>query len=55
MGIMAGICKSPYPIKKVGDSPYPYLYPVNAGIPHQNGNGFGQYPHGQVYLPSLPA
>ena len=32
-GIMAGICTSshpsPYPTKKVGDSPYPY--PVNAG------------------------
>jgi len=23
-GIMAGICTSPYPIEKVGDSPYPY-------------------------------
>jgi len=38
-GIMAGICISPYPTEKVGDSPYPY--PVNAGIPRQNGNGFG--------------
>jgi len=30
---MAGICtsSSPYPIEKVGDSPYPYPYPVNAG------------------------
>ena len=40
---MAGICTSPYPspypIEKVGD-PYPYLYPVNAEIPHQNGDGF---------------
>jgi len=37
-GIMAGMCISPYPIKKVGDSPYLYPYPdpVNAGIPHQN-------------------
>jgi len=54
---MAGICTSPYPspypIEKVGDSPYPYLYPVNAGIPRQNGDGFGQYPRGRVYLPSL--
>jgi len=55
MGIMAGICTfpypSPYPTEKVGDSPYPY--PVNAGIPRQNGNEFGQYPRGRVYLPSL--
>jgi len=48
---MAGICTSPYPIEKVGDSPYPY--PVNAGIPRQNGDEFGQYPWGRVYLPSL--
>jgi len=48
---MAGICTSPYPTEKVGDSPYPY--PVNAGIPRQNGDGFGQYLRGQVYLPSL--
>jgi len=50
---MAGICTSPYPspypIEKVGDSPYP----VNAGIPRQNEDGFGQYPRGRVYLPSL--
>jgi len=54
-GIMAGIYSSPspypYPIEKIGDSPYPY--PVNAGIPRQNGDGFGQYPRGRVYLPSL--
>jgi len=54
---MAGICTSPYPspypIEKVGDSPYPYPYPVNAGIPRQNGDEFGQYPRGRVYLPSL--
>ena len=57
-GIMADICTSPYPspypTEKVGDSPYPYPYPVNARIPHQNGDGFGQYPRGRVYLPSLP-
>ena len=59
MGIMAGICTSPYPspspypTEKVGDSPYPYPYPVNAGIPRHNGDGFGQYPRGRVYLPSL--
>jgi len=53
-GIMAGIYSSPYPIEKIGDSPYPYPYPVNAGIPRQNGDGFGQYPRGRVYLPSLP-
>ena len=56
-GIMAGICTSsypsPYPIEKVGDSPYPYPYPVNAGIPRQNGDEFGQYPRGWIYLPSL--
>jgi len=58
-GIIAGIYSSPspspspYPIKKIGDYPYPYPYPVNAGIPRQNGDGFGQYPRGQVYLPSL--
>jgi len=38
---MAGICTSPYPspypIEKVGDSPYPY--PVNAGIPVKTGTG----------------
>jgi len=25
-----------------------YPYPVNAGIPRQNGDGFGQYPRGRV-------
>ena len=54
-GIMAGVCTSPYPIEKVGDSPYPYPYPVNAGIPRQTGDGFGQYLWGRVYLPSLSA
>jgi len=51
--IMAGIysSSSPYPIEKIGDSPYPY--PVNAGIFHQNGDGFGQYPRRRVYLSSL--
>jgi len=42
---MAGICTSPYPspylIEKVGDSPYTYPYPINAGILHQNEDGFG--------------
>ena len=56
-GIMAGIYSSlspsPYPIEKIGDSPYPYPYPVNAGISRQNGDGFGQYPRGRVYLPYL--
>ena len=56
-GIMAGICTSPYPspypTEKVGDFPYPYPYPVNAGISRQNGDEFGQYPRGRVYLPSL--
>jgi len=52
---MAGICTSPYPspypTEKVGDFPYPY--PVNEGIPRQNGDGFGQYPRRRVYLSSL--
>jgi len=55
--IMAKIYSSPspfpYPIEKIGDSPYPYLYPVNTGIPRQNGDEFGQYPRGRVYLLSL--
>jgi len=54
---MAEICTSPYPssypIEKVGDSPYPHSYPVNAEILRQNGNGFGQYPQRQIYLPFL--
>jgi len=45
MGTRSGhICTSPYPIKKVGDSPYPCPYPINAGIFHQNGDGLEQYP-----------
>ena len=52
-GDMTGICTSPYPTEKVGDSPYPYPYSVNAGIPRQNGDGFGQYLRRRVYLPSL--
>jgi len=56
-GIIAVICTStypsPYPIEKVGDFSYPYPYPVNAGILRQNGDGFGQYPQGRVYFPSL--
>jgi len=43
----------PYPVEKVGDSPYPYLYLVNAGISRQNGDRFGQYPRGQVDFSSL--
>jgi len=57
MGIMAGICTSPspssYPIEKIRDFPYPYSYPINAGILRQNGDEFGQYPQGRVYLSSL--
>ena len=56
---MAGTCiictfpyPSPYPIEKVGDSPYPY--PINAGIAWQNGDGSEQYLRGRIYLPSLP-
>jgi len=54
ISIMAGIgtrtrhiCKSssPYPIKKVRYSacsfPFPYPYSINAGIPRQNMDGFG--------------
>ena len=52
-GIYSSPFPSPYPIEKIGDSPYPYPYSVNAGIPRQNGDGFGQYPRGRVYLPSL--
>ena len=55
--IMAGICTSPYlspyPIEKVGDSPYPYA--VNVGIPRQNGDEFGQYSRGRVCnIPGAP-
>jgi len=61
MSIMVGMgtwtCTSPYlslyPIEKVGDSPYPYSYLVNVGIPRQNENRFGKYPRGQIYLPFL--
>ena len=41
----------PYPVEKVGTSPYPYL--VNTEISRQNEDRFGQYPQGQVYLSSL--
>jgi len=41
---MAEIYTSSYPstytIEQVGDSPHPYPYSVNVGIPRQNGNGF---------------
>jgi len=40
---------------KIEDSLYPYPYPVNAGIPHQNRDEFGQYPRKRVYLPYLIA
>jgi len=46
--------QSPYPIERVGYSPYTYLYPVNVEIFHLNENVFGQYLEGQVYFPSLP-
>jgi len=41
---------SSYTIEKVGDSSYPYLYPVNVEILRQNGD---QYPQEQIYLSSL--
>jgi len=47
-------CSSPYPspygVEKVRDSPYLYSYLVNAEIPRQHGDEFGQYPRGGVYL-----
>jgi len=48
---MAGICTSPYPIKKVGDSPYPYPYPypVNARIPLKTRIGSGNT-HGNRFI-----
>jgi len=52
-GIYSSPSSSPYLIEKIGDSPYPYPYLVNAEILRQNGNGFGQYPRRRVYLPSL--
>jgi len=33
--------------------PHPHTQLKKSGIPRQNGNGFGQYPRGQVCLPSL--
>jgi len=42
-------------LKKSGIPPYPYPYPVYAGILRQNGDGFGQYLGGRVYLQSLVA
>ena len=48
-GIMAGICTSSYPTEKVGDSPYPYSYLVNAGIPRQNGTGSDNI-HGDEFI-----
>ena len=40
--IMAGICtfQFPYPIEKIEDFPYPYLYPNNAKILRQNRDRF---------------
>ena len=43
---MVGI--STYPIEKVRDSPYPYLYPVNTGIPRQNGDGSNNTHKGEI-------
>jgi len=57
MGIWAGIyisqSPSPSPVENFGYYLYPYPYPVKAGIPRQNGDGFGWYPRARVYLPSL--
>jgi len=44
---------SSHPLEKVEDSPYPYLYPVNARILCQNRDGFRQIRQGWVYLSSL--
>ena len=46
---MTGICKSPYPIKKVGDFPYPYPYAVNAGIPVKTGTS-SDNAHGDGFI-----
>jgi len=52
-GIMAGIYSSPspYPIEKIGDSPYsyPYPYPVNAGILVKMGTSSGNT-HGNGFI-----
>jgi len=37
----------PISVEKVEDSSYTYPYLVNAGIPRQNEDGFGQYPRGR--------
>ena len=50
---MAGICTFLYPTEKVGDSSYPYPYPVNTKISRQNRDRFEQYPRERVYLSSL--
>jgi len=54
---MGRICTSPHPsphpIKKFKNFSYLYPYSVNVEISCQNGGRFGQYPHEQVYLPSL--
>ena len=54
-GIYTSPYPSPYPIEKVGDSPYSYSYPINTGIPRQDEDGFGQYPRGRFicHLDSL--
>jgi len=40
-GIYSSPSPSPYPIEKIGDSPYPYLYPVNAEISVKMETGSG--------------
>jgi len=55
-GIMASmemgrICTLTYPIEKVRNFSYPYL--INVRILHQNGNKFGLYSRGRIYLQFL--
>jgi len=50
--ICTSLYTSPYPIVKVRNFPYPYLYLVIRGIPRINGDKFGQYPQGLVYFSS---
>jgi len=49
---MGQIQTSLYLIEKVGYSSYSYPCLVNAEIPGQNRNEFGQYSRGQIYLSS---
>jgi len=43
----------PYPCFEIGENPYPYPNPVNAGKTRQIGVGMSGYPRGRVLLPCL--